>query len=626
MVTSERQLSDVLSEFARTMLTEFPIQGILEHLVRRIVEIMPITGAGVTLISDTTSPHYVAASDEAALRYEKLQTVLDEGPCVTAYKTGAAVAIPDLRNEEGIPAFVSQALGAGLAAVFAFPLRQGDKRLGALDLYRSTPGPLDDDAMAVAQTLADVTSAYLLNAQARADLLASTAQAKEISLHDPLTGLPNRILLLERIEHALLCRRRSQKLVAILFIDLDGFKNVNDNIGHQAGDDLLVAVGSRITKMLRPADTLARLSGDEFIIVCEDLEEEGQIEGIAARLVEAIAAPFNLSGFAVEVSASIGIAFAGQGNDPERLLHKADVAMYQAKRKGGAHHQVIDISEQDLNEFTESLRMDLPHAVQRNELRLEYQPIVRTSDGRILCLEALLRWDHPSRGLIAPAILIPLAEQSGDIVGIGKWVLEHACIDRHRWEGKTGDSALTMAVNVSARQLTAPGFVAMVTDVLSRADTMAAQLCLEITESVFIRDARLATTVLSQLKELGIQMALDDFGMGYSSLSYLRQFPVDVIKIDQSFIADLTAHEASHAIVLKTIELAHLLDLTVVCEGVETAEQDRHVTALTSDFSQGFFYAPPMTAEMVDDITSPADTVWMAAAGVSSDRTAANSR
>ena len=187
MVTSERQLSDVLSEFARTMLTEFPIQGILEHLVRRIVEIMPITGAGVTLISDTTSPHYVAASDQAALKYEKLQTVLDEGPCVTAYKTGVAVAIPDLRNEEGIPLFVSQALNAGLAAVFAFPLRQGDKRLGALDLYRSTPGPLDDDAMAVAQTLADVTSAYLLNAQARADLLASTAQAKEISLHDPLT-------------------------------------------------------------------------------------------------------------------------------------------------------------------------------------------------------------------------------------------------------------------------------------------------------------------------------------------------------------------------------------------------------------------------------------------------------
>ena len=411
--------------------------------------------------------------------------------------------------------------------------------------------------------------------------------------------------------------------MAILFIDLDGFKNVNDNIGHQAGDDLLVAVGSRITKMLRPADTLARLSGDEFIIVCEDLEEEGQIEGIAARLVEAIASPFNLNGFAVEVSASIGIAFAGQGNDPEHLLHKADVAMYQAKRKGGAHHQVIDISEQDLNEFTESLRMDLPYAVQRNELRLEYQPIVRTSDGRILCVEALLRWDHPSRGLIAPAILIPMAEQSGDIVGIGKWVLEHACIDRHRWEGKTGDRALTMAVNVSARQLIAPGFVAMVTDVLSSADTMAAQLCLEITESVFIRDARLATTVLSQLKELGIQMALDDFGMGYSSLSYLRQFPVDVIKIDQSFIADLTAHAASHAIVLKTIELAHLLDLTVVCEGVETAEQDRHVTALTSDFSQGYFYAPPMTAEMLDDIMSPVDTVWMAAAGVSSDRAAA---
>jgi diguanylate cyclase (GGDEF)-like protein len=614
MTTTERQLSDVLSEFARTMLTDFPIQGILDQLVRRIVEFMPISGAGVTLISESTSPHYVAASDDKALAYEELQTVLDEGPCVATYRTGEVIAIADLRDEGRFPAFVPRALEAGLCAVFAFPLCQGERRLGALDLYRNTPGGLSGDAMIVAQTLADVTAAYLLNAQARADLLNSSAQAKAVSLHDALTGLPNRILLLERIEHALLRRRRSEKLVALLFIDLDGFKRVNDGFGHQTGDELLVAVTARITRMLRPCDTLARLSGDEFIIVCEDLDEEVQIESIAARLVDVIAVPFDLGGVAVDISASVGIAFAGEGNDPEQLLHRADIAMYQAKRTGGAHHQVIDTRQQNATEYSDSVQRDLRHAIARQELRLEYQPMVRATDGRVKCVEALLRWDHPDLGPIPPAILIPLAEQSGDIMEIGQWVLQRACIDRHRWEDKTGDVEFVMGVNVSALQLTAPGFVTMVEDTLAHTRTSAEHLCLEVTEGVFVKDAKLALAVFSQLKQLGVSVALDDFGTGYSSLSYLRQFPVDIIKIDQSFIADLAEGTASYAIVSKTIELAHLLNLTVVCEGVETAEQDRQVAALTSDFCQGFYFSRPMTADMLDDMAGKGESAWTIAA------------
>jgi diguanylate cyclase (GGDEF)-like protein len=611
---SEQQLSDVLSNFARTMLTDFPIQGILDQLVRRIVEIMPITGAGVTLISESTSPHYVAASDGAALRFEQLQTVLDEGPCIVAYRTGEAVAIADLTKESGFPLFAPHALAAGLAAVFTFPLRHGSAQLGALDLYRDTPGSLNEDAMATAQTLADVTSAYLVNAQARAELVHTAAHAQATALHDALTGLPNRTLLLERIQHALLSRRRSGKLVAVLFIDLDGFKKVNDASGHQVGDDLLVAVGSRLSNLLRPGDTLARLSGDEFVIVCGGLDEETQIEGLATRLDVAISTPFDLSGLEVELTASIGIAFAGPGNDAEHLLHRADVAMYQTKRKGGAAHQLIDENEQSLTEYSESLQDDLRHAIQRHELRIEYQPIVRTRDKRINSVEALLRWHHPERGLISPSILIPLAEQSGDIVEIGRWVLEHACIDRHRWETKTGEDAFVMAVNVSAHQLMAPGFLAMVRNVLTLTDTDARHLCLEITESAFVQDGARALDVLHQLKDLGIQLALDDFGTGYSSLSYLMNFPVDIVKIDQSFIAALTQNDASHAIVTKTIELAHLLKLLVVCEGVETAAQDHEVAVLTSDFSQGFYFSRPMTAEMVDDITGTAQ--WVATIAV----------
>ena len=611
MTTTEKKLSDVLSEFASTMLTDFPIQGILDQLVRRIVEVLPITGAGVTLISDTTSPHYATASDSTALQYEKLQTELNEGPCIVSYRTGNAVAIADLREERRFPLFVPRAIEAGLSAVFTFPLRQGEKRLGALDLYRDTPGPLSDDAMTVAQTLADVASAYLLNAQARADLADSYARAHATSLHDSLTGLPNRTLLLERIEHALLSRRRSGKTVAVLFIDLDKFKRVNDSSGHQAGDQLLVAVGARIKAMLRPGDTLARLSGDEFIIVCHELDAETLVEGIAARLSEALSLPFSLGGVAVELSASIGISFAEQGDDPEQLLHRADMAMYQVKRKGGAHHQRLDVREQDLMDYRESLQRDLRRAVERGQLRLEYQPVVRVRDGGVICVEALLRWDHPERGLIPPAVLIPLAEESGDIIDIGRWVLEDACITLPRWEDVAGGEPFVMGVNVSAHQLMAPGFVSLVERVISESDTPAAHLCLEVTESAFVQDAQLALSVLSQLKQLGILVALDDFGTGYSSLSYLRQFPFDIIKIDQSFVADLVEEGTSHAIVSKTIELAQLLDLLVVCEGVETAAQFHHVSVLGSDYCQGYLFAPPMTPDMLDSAKRHATSPWV---------------
>jgi diguanylate cyclase (GGDEF)-like protein len=609
LITAENQLSEVLSDFARTMLTDFPIQGILDQLVRRIVEILPITGAGVTLISETTNPHYVAASDESAMRFEELQTVLDEGPCIAAYQTGRAVTIADLSKEKRFPVFINQAREAGLAAAFTFPLHHGDSQLGALDLYRDTAGELDAEAAKVAQTLADVASAYLVNAQGRSDLLNSAAHARATSLHDGLTGLPNRVLLLERIQHALISRRRSGTLVAVLFIDLDGFKQVNDSSGHQAGDDLLIAVSSRLANMLRPGDTLARLSGDEFVMVCEGLKEEGRIEGLATRLDVAIATPFDLAGLVVELSASIGIAFAGPDNDPERLLHSADTAMYQVKRKGGAHHQVLDKDKEGHAKLSNSLQKDLSKALQRQELRLEYQPIVRLTDGRVTFLEALLRWDHRDRGLILPSVLIPLAEQSGDITEIGRWILEHACNARHRWDVQSDNEPFLMAVNISAHQLMASGFLAMVETILRLTDTDPKDICLEITEGAFVQDGERALTVLSQLKELGIQLALD--GFEYSSMHHLMEFPFDVVKIHETFTANIRESKASHAIMAKTIELAHLLDLVVVCEGVETAEQNRKVTALAADSSQGFYLSRPMTAEMVDDLVSAFPPAWV---------------
>jgi len=611
---SEQQLSEVLSEFARTMVTNFPIQGILDHLVKRIVDVLPISAAGVTLISPGTDPRYVAASDESALRFEKLQTELGEGPCLAAYQTGEAVAVADLRDEARFPKFTPRAVEAGLVAVFTFPLCKGAERLGALDLYRSTPGLLDAAAMSAAQTLADVAAAYLLNAQARVDLEASSERSRESAVHDALTGLPNRTLFLERLDHAVRRGRRSGKLAAVLFADLDRFKMVNDLHGHGAGDELLVAVAERLSGVLRPGDTLARLSGDEFVILCEDLDEPAQAVVIAERIGTAVVAPIVLGGAEMNVTASVGIAFSGPGDElSEEVLRDADAAMYQAKRKGGGRHQIVDLREQQLAAQKASLERELRGAPARGELRIEYQPIVATDDGRITGVEALLRWAHPSRGLVLPTVLVPLAERSGLITEIGRWILEHVCPEQRRWRNGPQADDLTMSINVSPHQLMSQDYAATVAGFLSASNTDPELVTLEVTESVFVQDSERALVVLNELKRIGVRLALDDFGTGYSSLNYLRQFPIDVVKIDRGFVADLDHDRASHAIVVAVVAMAHAMGMRVVAEGVETVEQHRELALVGCDSCQGYYFARPMPPDDFDVLLQPGGTVHLPA-------------
>jgi diguanylate cyclase (GGDEF)-like protein len=337
-VPSEAVLSSVLREFARTMLTDFPIQAILDRLVERIVDVLPVTSAGVTLISSGEAPHHIAASDLAALRFVELQTTFGEGPCLAAYETGLPVLIPDLARDTSFPNFTPPALEAGLAAVFTFPLHGGDERLGALDLYRETAGPLSHSAMDAAETLADVTAAYIINARARIELLEASDRSRMLALHDALTGLPNRVLFLERLTHAIDRGARSERVSAVLFADLDGFKAVNDRHGHLVGDELLVQVARRLEAVVRPADTLARISGDEFVVLCEDLDMAAEADDIASRLVAAMDEPFLLSCGSVSVGVSVGVAESLPGHAPSvHLLERADRAMYRAKRGGGGH-------------------------------------------------------------------------------------------------------------------------------------------------------------------------------------------------------------------------------------------------------------------------------------------------
>jgi diguanylate cyclase (GGDEF)-like protein len=610
-VVNEHQLSAVLSEFARTLITDFPIQGILDHLVERIVDVLPISAAGVTLISDGAAPRYVAASDPSALRFERLQTELGEGPCLSAYWSGAAVAIPDLQADATFPRFAPAAVDAGLAAVFAFPLRHGDMRLGALDLYRGTTGPLSQPSMEASQTLADVAAAYLLNAEAREEAQLASERYHHSSLHDPLTGLPNRLLLDGRLEHAAQRARRSHTHAAVLFIDLDRFKRVNDIYGHQVGDELLVAVAHRLTALVRSGDTLARFSGDEFVFLCEDLSSAADVEILARRVDDAFAAPFELTGTdrPLRLTASVGVAFAGPGEDiSEQLVAEADMAMYQTKRTGGSGHRVLDLRDALRCTDDHSLEHELRAALARDELDVAYQPIVRSRDGHVVGVEALLRWTHAERGLVSPLWVVGIAERSSLIDEVGAWILDRSCRDHCRWARVHPGLTLDLAVNVSARQLTSPGFLESVTGTLDRTGTAPSTVVLEMTESILIEDTDRAMTVLAELDHMGLRLALDDFGTGFSSLEYLRRLPIHILKIDRGFIADVGATPAGWTIVDAVTRIAHVLGISVVAEGVETADEHAAIRAIGCEHAQGFFYARPMSASAIDTLLGVGST------------------
>jgi len=588
-------LSEVLMEFAYTLGTDFSIQKILDHLVLRIVDILPVTGAGVMLMEEDQELHFVAASNEVVLRIEGLQNELREGPCLEAYRSGQAVAVTDLRYDTRFPNFSPRALADGLAAVFTFPMRLDAARLGAVDLYRDVPGALSEPDLRAAQVLADVAAAYLFNAQARIDASATVARLNHRSLHDPLTGLPNRTLLEELLDQAVARARRSHHVAAVLFADLDGFKAVNDRYGHHVGDQLLRAVAERLTETLRPGDTLARLSGDEFVILCEDLHDTSDAEVVARRIASAMASPFVLGEHLISVTASVGIAFSGPGQDiPETLLSDADFAMYQAKHDGGGRHKVLDRAARLDANRREALERDLQQAQRRDQLALAYQPIVDVRSGELVAVEALLRWNHPVRGPVMPDVVIPSAERTGLILPLGEWVLRQACDDLQRWQSQ-GPTIRSIAVNVSAHQVMGPAFADTVQRVLDDTGVDPTAVVLEVTESVFLADAARALTVLQEVKELGVGLSLDDFGTGYSSLRYLRNFPVDIVKIDRSFTADLGSDEPTRSIVSAMINLSHVLDLTVTAEGVETARELTEIIELGADHAQGFHVSHPLT-------------------------------
>ncbi len=427
------------------------------------------------------------------------------------------------------------------------------------------------------------------------------AEIAHQAFYDLLTGLPNRNLFMDRLTEALARASQRDKPLGMLFLDLDGFKLVNDSLGHREGDRLLAAVAQRLIGCLRPGDTLARFGGDEFTVLLEQIGDVTGATAVAERLIAALHAPFDIGGHEVFVSASIGIALgrgSAAGLQPDELLRQTDVALYRAKGDGKGRCAVFDAEMNAGAVDRLDLQSDLQHAIDRGELVLHYQPEIDLLTERVVGMEALVRWQHPRLGLLAPGAFIPLAEETGLVLPLGSWVLRAACRQARLFlDAHPAKAPLVMGVNLSARQFAQPDLVDEVARVLRETRLPAACLRLEITESTAMHGAEAAGRTLRELKALGVQIAIDDFGTGYSSLAYLQHFAVDTLKVDRSFVSRLAEDAGASAIVRAVTMLAHALGIDVTAEGIETAEQLACLRALDCDHAQGFYFARPLTVD-----------------------------
>jgi diguanylate cyclase (GGDEF)-like protein len=420
------------------------------------------------------------------------------------------------------------------------------------------------------------------------------------AFHDPLTGLANQALFRDRVEHAATRLERSDGQLAVLFIDLDEFKTVNDSLGHSAGDDLLRVASDRLTGCLRNGDTAARLGGDEFAVLIDDLEDADHATEIAGRIVAALQEPVVLGARQVTATASIGVAFGGVGSNVDELLRNADLAMYTAKANG---KNCVRAYAREMHEAAVErldLEVHLRGAAERGELVLHYQPIYELSGQRIAAFETLVRWQHPERGLLGPMAFIPFAEAGGLIDEIGNHVLTTACEEAQSWVRALGDGAPAITVNMSPRQLLDADLPARVGMLLRRCGLEPSRLILEITEHALIKDPDAAAAQLRRLSRLGVRLAVDDFGTGYSSLAYLQQFPIDMLKIDRSFVSDMARSGSSLAAAI--VQIAHTLGLVPIAEGVETDAQVAELRELGCDLAQGFLLGRPLDADATREV------------------------
>lgn len=533
----------------------------------------------------------------------------------------AALALPNADSVDVIMLYVREADLPRLS-----PLTQA--RMAAPLIPIVVLSDLDDEAIAI-RALQNGARGYLVRSDTTARLLVTTLaaaleshrmilqlntareRARHLATHDQLTGLANRTLFHDRLDQAISAARRGRHKLAVLFVDLDGFKAINDSLGHAVGDGLLRGLARRIAACLRETDTAGRLGGDEFAVLLTNLANEIDASTVAQKLLSSLSEPIQFREQSMSIQCSIGIAtFPRDTSDAEELIKKADTAMYHAKERGG---NVFDFYTEDMNAAAQrraELEGRLRTALDEDQLVVHYQPQFDLTRGRIIGAEALLRWQHPELGLVSPAHFLPIAEETGLIVPIGDWILRKACQQNAAWN-RHPDRNLRVSVNVSSRQFLEPGFLDVVRTALHETGLPAVSLELEITESSLLRDVEVTVNTLRTLKELGVRLAIDDFGTGYSALAYLKRLPIDVLKIDQSFVRALTTDPADATITETIVQLAAGLNLTTIAEGVETLEQLLLLGSYGCNRMQGYLFGKPVPAATFEQWLDNPPFRWM---------------
>ncbi len=517
------------------------------------------------------------------------------GPTGTAIRTGLTDINQDYRTNPNMALWREAALASGYRSSIALALNNRTHMLGALTIYSVAADAFSAEEVKLLEELANDLAYGIETLRTRIKHAEAEKKLEFLAHHDMLTGLPNRLLLRDRYEQAIAQADRAHSGVAVLFLDLDNFKQVNDTLGHNYGDQLLVRVVERLRGCLRDADTISRQGGDEFVILLTNLRDLAVISGIAQQIVETFAAPFEIDTYSINTTFSIGVSlYPDDGKEFDTLLSNADTALYQAKDSGRDTYRFFsDKMNIDAQEQLQ-LQGQLRNAVKNQEFILHYQPQIDIASGRFIGAEALVRWKHPELGLLPPDKFIPLAERSGLVIPIGDWVLNEACRQAQVWREK--GHALVMAVNLSALQFKRGNLLETVSHALKRSGLPAELLELELTESILLQDVDVAIKTLRSLKDMGVKLSIDDFGTGYSSLSYLKRLAVNKLKIDQSFVRDLAEASDSAAIVRAIIQLGHTLQLTVIAEGVETEAQLAFLRNYGCDEAQGYLYSRPVPA------------------------------
>ena len=602
----ERQrLMEQLSAIQRAIARRAPLQQILDTITLGARDLIGADAVGLRL-RDADDPSQLTLVSSCGLT-EKAAKRLWRVPVAQAGVAGQAVIHDDLVVVERYGTAdnaIEELVALGMTTAMAAPVHENGVVVGSLVV-----AAFDEDRV-FGKTEQEVLQAFAEHVSL-AVTDAKTLEEMYQAFHDSLTGLASRALFIDRVEHGLHVADREGNQVAVLFIDLDRFKIVNDTMGHAAGDELLIGVAQRLQACLRDTDTVARFGGDEFAVLLHGVTRDEQAEVVADRIVRAVQEPFTVSGREVFIGSSVGVAFSTSGqHDPEPLLQDADLAMYEAKRRGKGRYETFEPGLRDSLHQHVNLETDLRQAVVDEEFVLRYQPIVALPSGRMTGVEALVRWQHPKRGLIPPMDFIPLAEETGAILAIGRWVLREACRQVSQWNaGRPGQPPLSVSVNLSAKQLHQPELVGTVAEALNGVGLDPACLTLEITESLLVRDTHATMEQLRRLKELGVRLAVDDFGTGYSSLAYLRHFPVDILKIDKTFIDQLSTDPRAAALTGAIVQLGHTLNLSTVAEGVEFAEQFAELSRDGCNQGQGYYFARPLDASGISALLDEADPV-----------------